>query len=361
MRRLREGGRIRRGERPWPAAHGRVCRSARPSPRVRSVPVHGRRGVRSSGRGRARRRDGLALPHPTSHGRALASFLCTAAAAVRGGGRAGGSAGANAHGPPPMAAFAAARAHGRAFAALLCTIAAGVCSSGRGRARRRDGLALPHPTSHGRAFASFLCTIAAGVRRLREGGRIRRGERPWPAAHGRAFAAFLCTVAAGVRGGGTGWRFPTPHPPAARSQRSCARPPRRAQFRPRPFAAEGRAGASSPHIPWPRVRVVSVHDRRRRAAAAGRAGASSPHIPRPRVRSVPVHGRRGVRSSGRGRSQRSNSYRAQGGFAPTAAVRRRRAPLRSRSAPRAGRGPRGRSGRRPRSAGRWGGAGRASR
>ena len=215
--------------------HGRVCRSARPWPRVRVVSVHDRRGVRSSGRGRARRRDGLALPHPTSHGRALASFLCTAAAAVRGGGRAGGSAGANAHGPPPMAAFAAARAHGRAFAALLCTIAAGVCSSGRGRARRRDGLALPHPTSHGRAFASFLCTIAAGVR---SSGRRRA-------------------------------------------------------------AAEGRAGASSPHIPRPRVRIVSVHDRRRRAAAAGRAGASSPHIPRPRVRSVPVHGRRGVRSSGR--------------------------------------------------------------
>ena len=67
VRRLRESGRIRRGERPWPAAHGRVCRSARPSPRVRSVPVHGRRG-------RARRRDGLALPHPTSHGRAFAAL-----------------------------------------------------------------------------------------------------------------------------------------------------------------------------------------------------------------------------------------------------------------------------------------------
>ena len=174
-------------------------------------------------------------------------------------GRAGGSAGANAHGPPPMAAFAAARAQARAFAAFLCTAAA-------------------------------ACAVPA----------------------------------AAVRGGGTGWRFFTPHPMAARSQRSCERPPRA-------------------------------------CAAEGRAGASSPHIPRPRVRSVPVHGRRGVRSSGRGRSRRSNSYRARGGFAPTAAVRRRRAPLRSRSAPRAGRGPRGRSGRRPRSAGRWGGAGRASR
>ena len=168
-------------------------------------------------------------------------------------GRAGGSAGANAHGPPPMAAFAAARAHGRAFASFLCTIAAGV-------RRLRDGPALPHPTSPGRAFASFLCTIAAGVRRRRDGLAL-----PHPTSHGRAFASFLCTAAAGVR------------------------------------------------------------------------------------------------SSGRGRSRRSNSYRAQGGFAPTAAVRRRRAPLRSRSAPRAGRGPRGRSGRRPRSAGRWGGAGRASR
>ncbi len=164
--------------------------------------------------------------------------------------------------------------------------------------------------------------------------------------------------------------------------------------------ANGHGRACRSARPWPRVRIVSVHDRRRRAAAAGRAGASPPHIPWPRVRSVPVHGRRGVRSSGRGRARRRdgpallhptsrgrvcrsarpsprvrgapvhdrrgrarrlNLYRAQGGFAPTAAVRRRRAPLRSRSAPRAGRGPRGRSGRRPRSAGRWGGAGRASR
>ena len=198
-------------------------------------------------------------------------------------GRAGGSAGANGHGPPPMAAFAAARAQARAFASFLCTIAAGVRSSGRGRARRRDGLALPHPTSPGRAFASFLCTIAAGVRSSGR-GRARRRDGlalPHPTSHGRAFAAFLCTAAAAcavpaaaVRGGGTGWRFPTPHPMAARSRRSCARPPRRAQFRPRPCAAEGRAGASPPHIP------------------------------RPRVRSVPVHGRRGVRSSGRGRARR---------------------------------------------------------
>ena len=340
MRRLRESGRIRRGERPWPRLPQRAPMAARshrfcarsprraqfrprpcaaagragaspphiPWPRVRIVPVHGRRG-------RARRRDGPALLHPTSHG--------------------------------------------RAFAALLCTIAAGVRSSGRGRARRRDGLALPHPTSHGRAFASFLCTIAAGVRRLRESGRIRRGERPWPRLPQRAPMAarshrFCARSPQAYGGGGTGRRFFTPHPPAARSHRFCARSPRAC-------AAEGRAGAFSPHIPWPRVRVVSVHDRRRRAAAAGRAGASSPHIPRPHVRSVPVHGRRGVRSSGRGRSRRSNSYRARGGFAPTAAVRRRRAPLRSRSAPRAGRDPRGRSGRRPRSAGRWGGAGRASR
>ena len=146
-------------------------------------------------------------------------------------GRAGGSAGANGHGPPPMAAFAAARAHGRAFASFLCTIAAGV--------RRRDGPALLHSTSPGRAFAAFLCTIAAGVRRRRDGLAL-----PHPTSHGRAFAAFLCTAAAAcavpaaaVRGGGTGRRFPTPHPPAARLQRSCARPPRRAQFRPRPFAA----------------------------------------------------------------------------------------------------------------------------
>ena len=248
-------------------------------------------------------------------------------------GRAGGSAGANAHGPPPVAAFAAARAHGRAFAAFLCTAAAGVRSSGRGRARRRDGLALPHPTSHGRAFAAFLCTAAAA-----------------------------CAVpAAAVRGGGTGWRFPTPHPMAARSHRSCARPPRAC-------AAEGRAGASSPHIPWPRVRIVSVHDCRRRTLfrprPCGGCGTGrrfpTPHPMAARSRrfcarlpqayAVPA-----------ARSRRSNSYRAQGGFAPTAAVRRRRAPLRSRSAPRAGRGPRGRSGRRPRSAGRWGGAGRASR
>lgn len=51
----------------------------------------------------------------------------------------------------------------------------------------------------------------------------------------QSYAVLPC--AAGVRGGGTGRRFFTPHPPAARSQRSCARPPRRAQFRPRPFAA----------------------------------------------------------------------------------------------------------------------------
>lgn len=108
----------------------------------------------------------------------------------------------------------------------------------------------------------------------------------------QSYAVLPC--AAAVRGGGTGWRFPTPHPMAARSRRFCAR--------------------------------------------------------LPQAYAVPA-----------ARSRRSNSYRAQGGFAPTAAVRRRRAPLRSRSAPRAGRGPRGRSGRRPRSAGRWGGAGRASR
>ena len=192
-------------------------------------------------------------------------------------GRAAGSAGANGHGRVCRSVRPSPRV--RSAPVHDC----------RRRARRRDGPALPHPTSHGRAFASFLCTIAAGVRRLRDGLAL-----PHPTSHGRAFAAFLCTAAA-----------------------ACA--------------AEGRAGASSPHIPWPRVR------------------------------SVPVRGRRGVRSSGRGRSRRSNSYRAQGGFAPTAAVRRRRAPLRSRSAPRAGRDPRGRSGRRPRSAGRWGGAGRASR
>ena len=197
------------------------------------------------------------------------------------------------------------------FARCRGTFREAPCGRGRGRAAAAGGRADPP-------------------------GRTAMARRPWP-------------------------RLPQRAPKPARSQRSCARPPRRAQFRPRPCAAEGRAGASSPHIPWPRVRVVSVHDRRRRAAAAGRAGASSPHIPWPRVRSVPVHGRRGVRSSGRGRSQRSNSYHAKGGFAPTAAVRRRRAPLRSRSAPRAGRDPRGRSGRRPRSAGRWGGAGRASR
>ena len=149
-------------------------------------------------------------------------------------GRAGGSAGANGHGPPPMAAFAAARAHGRAFASFLCTIAAGVRGGGTGRR-----FLTPHPMA---ARSHRFCA-----------------RSPQPCG-----------------GGGTGWRFPTPHPMAARSRRS-------------------------------------------------------------------------------------NSYRAQGGFAPTAAVRRRRAPLRSRSAPRAGRGPRGRSGRRPRSAGRWGGAGRASR
>ena len=240
-------------------------------------------------------------------------------------GRAGGSAGANGHGPPPMAAFAAARAHGRAFASFLCTIAAGV--------RRRDGPALLHSTSPGRAFAAFLCTAAAAcavpAAAVRGGGTGRRFFTPHPPAARSQRSCARSPQACG--GGGTGWRFLTPHPMAARSQRSCARPPRRAQFRPRPCAAEGRAGASPPHIP------------------------------RPRVCSVPVHGRRGVRSSGRGRSRRSNSYRARGGFAPTAAVRRRRAPLRSRSAPRAGRGPRGRSGRRPRSAGRWGGAGRASR
>ena len=197
------------------------------------------------------------------------------------------------------------------FARCRGTFREAPCGRGRGRAAAAGGRADPP-------------------------GRTAMARRPWP-------------------------RLPQRAPKPARSQRSCARPPRRAQFRPRPCAAEGRAGASPPHIPWPRVRIVSVHDRRRRAAAAGRAGASPPHIPRPRVRSVPVHGRRGVRSSGRGRSRRSNSYRARGGFAPTAAVRRRRAPLRSRSAPRAGRGLRGRSGRRPRSAGRWGGAGRASR
>ena len=203
-------------------------------------------------------------------------------------GRAAGSAGANGHGRVCRSARPSPRV--RVVSVHDC----------RGVRRLRDGPALLHPTSSGRAFASFLCTIAAGVRRLRDGPAL-----PHPTSHGRAFASFLCTAAA-----------------------ACA--------------AEGRAGASPPHIPWPRVR------------------------------SVPVHGRRGVRGGGTGRrfftphpmaarSRRSNSYRAQGGFAPTAAVRRRRAPLRSRSAPRAGRDPRGRSGRRPRSAGRWGGAGRASR
>ena len=195
-------------------------------------------------------------------------------------GRAAGSAGANAHGPPPMAAFAAAR------------------------------------------------------------------------AHGRAFASFLCTIAAGVRGGGTGRRFFTPHPMRAISECTIAAGVRR---------AAGRAGASPPHIPWPRVRVVSVHDRRRRAAAEGRAGASPPHIPRPRVRSVPVHGRRGVRSSGRAFTAlkfipcagRICAY-SRCAAAASASAQSVRSQGRSRSARR-------RSGRRPRSAGRWGGAGRASR
>ena len=249
------------------------------------------------------------------------------------------------------------------------------------------------------------CGRAAGSAGANAHGRVCRSARPWPRVrivpvHGRR----------GVRGGGTGRRFFTPHPKPARSHRFCARPPRRAQFRPRPCAAEGRAGASPPHIPWPRVRVVSVHDRRGRArrrdglalphpTSHGRAFASflctiaagvrrlrdGPALPHPTspgrafaallctaaaACAVPAAGVRRRRdgpallhptSHGRGRSRRSNSYRARGGFAPTAAVRRRRAPLRSRSAPRAGRGPRGRSGRRPRSAGRWGGAGRASR
>ena len=268
MRRLREGGRIRRGERPWPAAHGRVCRSARPSPRVRVVSVHDR----------------------------------------------------------------------------------------RRRARRRDGLALPHPTSHGRAFASFLCTIAAGVR---GGGTGWRFPTPHPmAARSRRFCARSPQACGGC---GTGRRFFTPHPMAARSHRFCARSPQTC-------AAEGRAGASSPHIPRPRVRSVPVHGRRGvRSSGRGRARRRDgpallhPTSPGRAFASFLCTIAAGVRSSGRGRSRRSNSYRAQGGFAPTAAVRRRRAPLRSRSAPRAGRGPRGRSGRRPRSAGRWGGAGRASR
>lgn len=127
----------------------------------------------------------------------------------------------------------------------------------------------------------------------------------------QSYAVLPC--AAAVRGGGTGRRFFTPHPMAARSQRSCAR--------------------------LPQAYAVP--------AAAVRGGGTGWRFPTPHPPAA--------------RSRRSNSYRARGGFAPTAAVRRRRAPLRSRSAPRAGRGPRGRSGRRPRSAGRWGGAGRASR
>ena len=136
------------------------------------------------------------------------------------------------------------------FARCRGTFREAPCGRGRGRAAAAGGRADPP-------------------------GRTPMARRPWP-------------------------RLPQRAPKPARSQRSCARPPRRAQFRPRPCAAEGRAGASSPHIPWPRVRSAPVHDCRRRTqfrprpcAAEGRAGASPPHIPWPRVRIVPVHGRRG--------------------------------------------------------------------
>ena len=136
--------------------------------------------------------------------------------------------------------------------------------------------ARPPDAAAARRFCALPRDLQGSAMRTREGpcggcgraARIRRGERPWP-------------------------RLPQRAPKPARSRRFCARLPRRA-------AAAGRAGASSPHILRPRVRIVSVHDRRRRAAAAGRAGASPPHIPWPRVRIVPVHGRRGVRGGGTG-------------------------------------------------------------
>ena len=197
------------------------------------------------------------------------------------------------------------------FARCRGTFREAPCGRGRGRAAAAGGRADPP-------------------------GRTAMARRPWP-------------------------RLPQRAPKPARSRRFCARSPQTC-------AAEGRAGASSPHIPRPRVRSVPVHGRRGvRSSGRGRARRRDgpallhPTSPGRAFASFLCTIAAGVRSSGRGRSRRSNSYRAQGGFAPTAAVRRRRAPLRSRSAPRAGRGPRGRSGRRPRSAGRWGGAGRASR
>ena len=168
------GGCGRAGGSAGANGHGRVCRSARPWPRVRIVSVHDRRG-------RARRRDGPALPHPTSHGRAFASFLCTIAAGVR----------RLREGP----ALPHPTSHGRAFASFLCTIAAGVRSSGRGRARRRDGPALLHPTSPGRAFAvlKFIpcagricaysrCAAAASAsaQSVRSQGRSRSARPKWP-------------------------------------------------------------------------------------------------------------------------------------------------------------------------------------
>ena len=160
--------------RPRPcAAEGRAGASPPhiPWPRVRSVPVHGRRGVRSSGRGRARRRDGLALPHPTSHGRAFASFLCTIAAGVRGGGT-----GWRFLTPHPVAALAAARAQARAFAALLCTIAA-ACAVPAARAA-----ALKSIPCAGRICAYSRCAAAASAsaQSVRSQGRSRSARPKWP-------------------------------------------------------------------------------------------------------------------------------------------------------------------------------------
>ena len=158
-------------------------------------------------------------------------------------------------------------------------------------------------------------------------GRTAMARRPWPRlpqhapkpARSRRFCARLpqayAVPAAAVRGGGTGWRFPTPHPMAVRSHRSCARPPRAC-------AAEGRAGASPPHIPWPRVRIVPVHGRRGRArrrdgpallhpTSHGRAFAALKFIPcagricaYSRCAAAASASAQSVRSQGRSRSAR---------------------------------------------------------
>ena len=155
------------------------------------------------------------------------------------------------------------------FARCRGTFREAPCGRGRGRAAAAGGRADPP-------------------------GRTPMARRPWP-------------------------RLPQRAPMAARSQRSCARPPRRAQFRPRPFAAlkfipcegricaysrcaaaaAGRAGASSPHIPWPRVRSVSVHDRRGRARRRDGPALLHPTSPGRAFASFLCTIAAGVRSSGR--------------------------------------------------------------